>query len=140
VGKLHSHLTYIDETGARESEPVGVGPFIGIWWAEGPTVVAILQTAFSVRTSLPLIDSDFEHCREWESICKNFGRNKDDEYFVVPRGRVLVQRNTGRGLIYHGDATPGATLKRIAKLFRLSTWTRQTDGHYMIGVDDLFDD
>ena len=138
--KLHSHVIYVDEVGARKSEPTDEGPFVGVWWAEGPTVVAILQPASSVRTSLPLIDSDFEHWCEWDSICQRFNKRPRDEYFDVPRGRVLVQRNTGRGLIYHGDATSGATLKRIANLFRLSTWTAQTDGHYMIDAGDLLDD
>ena len=140
MGKLHSHVIYVDKTGARTSEPTGEGPFIGIWWADAHTVVAILQTVSSVRTRLPLIDSNFEHWREWDSICQHFNKRPRDEYFIVPRGRVLVQHETGRGLIYHGDATPGATLKRIAKLFRLSTWTAQADLHYMCDADDLFDD
>ncbi len=140
MGKLHSHVIYVDESGARTSEPTGKGPFVGIWWADAHTIVAILQTVSSVRTRLPLIDSDFEHWREWESICQHFNKTQHDEYFVVPRGRVLAQRDSGRGLIYHGDATSGVTLKRIAKLFRLSTWTAQADLHYMIDADDLFDD
>jgi hypothetical protein len=140
VGKLHSHLIYVDEVGAQKSEPTGEGPFIGIWWAEAHTIVAILQSASSVRTRLPLIDSDFEHWREWDSICQHFNKTQCDEYFDISRGRVLVRRNTGRGLIYHGDATPGATLKRIANLFRLSTWTAVIDDHYRSDFDDLFDD
>jgi GH15 family glucan-1,4-alpha-glucosidase len=76
VEKLHSHVIYVDESGARKSEPTGEGPFVGVWWAEGPTVVAILQAASSVRTSLPLIDSEFDHWREWESICQHFNKTQ----------------------------------------------------------------
>ena len=140
MGKRQNHLIYVDETGARSSAPTGESSFVGIWWADAHAIAAVLQSASSVRIRLPLIDSDFEHWREWESICQHFNKRPRDEYFVVPRGRVLVQRNNGRGLIYHGDATPVATLKRIAKLFRLSTWTAQPDLHYMIDADDLFDD
>ena len=109
----------------------------------GQTLIRLRRYCRLFPASAPACYSsipDFEHWREWESICQHFNKRPRDEYFVIPRGRVLVQHNTGRGLIYHGDATPGATLKRIAKLFRLSTWTAQADLHYMCDADDLFDD
>ncbi len=90
-----NHLIYVNETGARGSEPTGDGPFVGIWWADGPTIAALLQTASSVSASLGMFDSDFEHWREWPSVCQHFHKTKGDEYFGVPRAAFWCSATLG---------------------------------------------
>lgn len=93
-----------------------------------------------MKSRAPLIDSTFEHWRAWNSVCKHFKRGSDEEYFVVPRGRVLLRRQDGAGVIYHGDATSNAMLKRIAKLFELATYTTVVNGHYLMDAEEYFND
>lgn len=126
----------------RLAKPPRQGPHIGIWWENGKTVVAILQSADMVRSELKFLDSELEHWREWPQICRHFGRQQTDDYFEVPRGRVLVRRREGHGILLHGNATSNATLKRIAKIFQIDEWTGQLDEHYLTGPesDRLFDD
>jgi hypothetical protein len=64
----------------------------------------------------------------------------------VPRGRVLLKRRTGEGVIYHGNATTALRLRKIAARFKLSIWNAQRNEHYDVGPDadalfaDEFDD
>jgi hypothetical protein len=83
----------------------------------------------------------FARSRSTRYVCHHFGRTEAHNYYDVPRGRVLLNRKTGRGLIYHGNATRRAVLRRIAKLYGLSKWDDHTDGHYLMGAaaDELFD-
>lgn len=119
------------------------GPLVGIWWDDGTTLKALSHPATAGVSSLePLLDSDLEHWREWSKVCKEFGKLPSDEYFEVPRGRVLYDVGQGRGVIYHGRSTPPERLRGIAEAFRLQAWRAAVDLHYEMGdaVDELFDD
>ena len=56
--------------------------------------------------------------------------------------RVLLRRETGQGIIYHGSATTLARLELIAAEFKLENWKAAVDLHYEFGeaADALFDD
>lgn len=125
----------------RRPAAPGNGPHVGIWWAEGKRIAAMLQAAAEVRASGPLVDSDLEHWREWPNVCQHFGRSKADNYYDVPRGRVLIDRKTGGGIIYHGNSTSSAERELIAKLYVLTQWDGHIDEHYLMGAeaDALFD-
>lgn len=88
-----------------------------------------------------LLDSDLEHWREWPKVCRKFGKVPSDEYFDVPRGRVLYDAGEGRGAIYHGSATPPDRLDKVAEAFQLNAWVAATDLHYEMGdiVDEMFE-
>jgi phosphoglycolate phosphatase-like HAD superfamily hydrolase len=120
----------------------GNSPKVGIWWAEGQRIAAMLQSAAKIRTSELHVDSDLEHWREWPRVCHHFARPKEDNYFDVPRGRVLLNRKTNRGVIFHGNETPSVTCELIAKLYALINWSAHIDEHYLMGAeaDALFDD
>lgn len=118
---------------ARTPTAPGNGPHVGIWWAEGKRIAVMLQPADEVRTSEPYVDSDLEHWREWPKVCHHFGRSKADNYYDVPRGRVLLDRKTGRGIIYHGNETSSVTHAQIAKLYALTQWDTHLDEHYLMG-------
>ena len=117
-------------------------PRIGIWWDDGTTLVALTHDPTSNASNGLLIDSELNHFEEWDRIAAKFGLTANDEYFEVPRGRVLLDRKTGAGVIYHGTATDSSRLRVIAARFRLTAWTAQRNEHYDMGpeADALFAD
>lgn len=118
------------------------GPFIGIWWDDGVRIVAILERPTGEPGTLSLVDSDLLHVCEWPTIAHYFNESPDTEYYVVPRGRVLFDLDRQRGIIYHGNATTKARLRKIAARFGLVDWESRLDDHYLTGeaADDLFRD
>jgi hypothetical protein len=88
------------------------------------------------------VDSDLTHLDAWPTVAAQFHCSRDDDYFVVPRGRVLFERRSDAGVIYHGNETDAATLRRIAKAFNLKRWRAEVDEHYLMGsaADQLFGD
>ncbi|WP_428305443.1 hypothetical protein [Lacipirellula sp.] len=121
---------------------MSLSPQIGIWWDDGTTLVAITHAPESNSSDGTLIDSELNHFEEWERISEQFGLSPNDEYFEVPRGRVLLNRRTEEGIIYHGNATDLSRLQVISARFKLAAWKAQRNEHYDMGpdVDALFDD
>jgi hypothetical protein len=120
-----------------------LAPEVGIWWDDGEQIVAVTHSpAKDASMAAGLIDSHLEHWREWPNVALRLARSADDEYFCVPRGRVLLRRDTGQGMIYHGSATSPARLELIASEFKLTNWKSAVDLHYEFGdaADALFDD
>lgn len=125
---------------ARNSQPL---PLVGIWWDDGQQVVALSHPPLKDGpTAGGFIDSHLEHWREWPDVALRLKRSADDEYFCIPRGRVLIRSGTGQGMIYHGSATTQARLALIAVEFNLEKWKAAIDLHYEFGAaaDALFDD
>ncbi|MDZ4849986.1 MAG: hypothetical protein SGI77_11930 [Pirellulaceae bacterium] len=89
-----------------------------------------------------LCDSEESHNDLWPEAAMQFDVGIDDEYFSIPRGRVLWNPVKLQSIIYHGNRTSAARLKEIATIFKLTVWTTRTDIHYMMGnaADRLFDD
>jgi hypothetical protein len=117
-------------------------PTIGIWWDDGRTIAALAHAPTENASKGPLIDSDLNHFEEWPKVAARFALTPQDEYYDVPRGRVLLRQKTGEGLIYHGNATSKARLRKIAATFQLSTWKARRNEHYDMGpeADALFED
>lgn len=116
---------------------------IGIWWDDGKQIVALTHPPVTSDSTVDtLIDSDLEHWREWPDVALRLARSANDEYFCVPRGRVLLRSKSGQGMIYHGSATTRARLELIAAEFNLKNWKAAIDLHYEVGdaADALFDD
>ena len=113
----------------------GRKPLIGIWWDNGRKTIALSHEVDINSSGGDLVDSDLSHSESWLKICHAFGMTDDDEYFIVPRGRVLYQSIDGRGLIYHGRGTSQRRLKAVAKVFRLTSWISRLDDHYAVGRD-----
>lgn len=117
-------------------------PLLGIWWAMDDVVVALLQPPAQAERSGPLLDSDLAHAREWRKVAVQFNRSAGSKYFEVPRGRVLLERKSGRGVIYHGNETGAATLRQVARAFNLGEWRAEIEEHYLMGAeaDRLFEE
>jgi hypothetical protein len=117
-------------------------PLLGIWWDSSQQIVIVAhgpdkQTAVQAG----MLDSELTHAEEWPKIAKKLGRSSADDYFIVPRGRVLHELKTGRAVIYHGNATSTARLVEIAEAFQLTNWVGRLDDHYSTGesIDALFE-
>ncbi|TWU38693.1 hypothetical protein Q31b_37710 [Novipirellula aureliae] len=117
-------------------------PQIGIWWDNGTQIVAFPHSPGNADSATGLCDSDDAHNDLWPDAAMQFGLTDFEEYFSVPRGRVLWSPIKQTSIIYHGNETTTDRLDEIAKVFRLGEWDSRTDMHYMMGssVDDLFDD
>lgn len=118
-------------------------PLVGIWWDDGQQVVAFSHPPLpSGPTAGGFVDSHLEHWREWPDVALLLKRSADDEYFCIPRGRVLISQRTGQGMIYHGSATTLARLALISAEFKLENWKAAIELHYEFGeaADALFDD
>lgn len=117
-------------------------PLVGIWWDNGTTLVALTHSPDENSHGNDGIDSNLNHADEWDHVAPRFGLSARAEYFSIPRGRVLINRPTGAGLIYHGAATTENRLRVIAAEFRLDAWNGKLDDHYQMGhaADALFDD
>src|SRR4051812_40667708 len=127
---------FFDRDGEVRPAPIRLGVFVGIWWADESTIVAALQDAADGVKMDHLIDSNLEHHRQWPYVCHHFGRTEAHSYNFVPRGRVLLNEKPSRGVIYHGNETVRATLRQIAKLYRLTKWDSHVDARYLVGTED----
>jgi hypothetical protein len=118
-------------------------PQVGIWWDDGETIVVCSHpcTQNVIRTKSRL-DSNLSHMDEWPKVASQLGGSVQDEYFLVPRGRVLYDMKSSTGLIFHGPATDCARLQLIAQRFGLHKWASELDLHYFVGedADRLFDE
>ena len=122
------------------------GPRVGSWWDAagwrgGTELVVLSHPPTENSGGTKLIDSNLNHFEEWDTIAGRLNRTRDDEYFDIPRGRVLLHRSDGSGLIYHGSSTGPDRLKVIAEAFGLTAWESRLDEHYeMISDDDAADE
>lgn len=117
-------------------------PQIGIWWDDGKKIVAFPQEPGRASQITGLCDSDDSHNELWPEVAMRYNADEDDEYFSIPRGRVLWNPVKLQSIIYHGNATNAERLQEIAKVFNLTDWTARADIHYMMGnaADHAFDD
>lgn len=117
-------------------------PQIGIWWDNGRQIVAFPHSPGKAASATGLCDSDDAHNDLWPDAAMQFGLTDFEEYFSVPRGRVLWSPAKQISIIYHGNATKSERLDEIVNVFQLGAWNSLTDIHYMMGssVDNLFND
>ena len=121
-------------------------PLVGIWWDAvgwqgGSDLVVLAHPIAATSSGTRFIDSDLNHFEEWDRIASRLNRSSEEEYFVVPRGRVLYRKTNRVGLIYHGTATSETRLKTIAAAFGYVQWENRLDDHYEMdsgGLDELF--
>lgn len=115
---------------------------IGIWWDDGTRIVLFKQSPRKPDKYTGLCDSDDNHNDLWPEVAMQLGVGPDDEYFSVPRGRVLWDPKTKISVIYHGNATSAERLEKIAEEFGLTNWISRRDIHYSMGseADGLFFD
>ena len=73
----------------------------------------------------------------WEELRSSGGLEKlheslRDEYFCIPRGRVVFHRDNGRFYVYHGNNVTRADLEKVRKSFGLdkAATSFEKDLHY----------
>ena len=118
-------------------------PHVGIWWDNGNTIVVCSHPhTENVTRTRALLDSNLAHVDQWPTVAKQLGQSASDEYFSVPRGRVLLNVDSMTGIILHGHATTRKRLELIARRFGLQAWKSELDIHYFTGpdADRVFDE
>lgn len=111
-------------------------PQVGIWWDNGRTIAAIAHATTERTTSTgSRLDSNLSHADEWTKVARKLRRTTDDEYFSVPRGRVLLDLDSLTGIILHGPGTTRKRLALVARRFGLGQWRAELDAHYFTGMD-----
>ena len=118
-------------------------PRVGIWWDDGKKLVALSHTyTENVSCVAGRIDSNLSHVDQWPEVAGEFNSTAADDYFTIPRGRVLLLADARVGIILHGTATKSSRLRVIARRFDLTHWRAEIDVHYLTGADAdrLFDD
>ena len=117
-------------------------PNIGIWWDTGKKIASFVHRPKNPELETGLCDSDYNHNDLWPDVALQLRVDPNDEYFSVPRGRVLWDPKKKISVIYHGNATSAERLKKIAEEFGLTNWISHRDIHYTLGseADGLFFD
>ncbi len=117
-------------------------PMIGIWWDDGKTIVSFKQSTGKPERITGLCDSDYNHADFWATAAALFKRRTNDDYFGIPRGRVLWNPRKKLAINYHGNATDRSRLELIAVEFGLVQWIAVADLHNSMNghADSLFFD
>jgi hypothetical protein len=111
-------------------------PQLGIWWDNGVIIAKFSHSPTQDTTRIAnRLDSNLTHVDLWSKAAGKLKTNPRNEYFSVPRGRVLLDAQNSTGIILHGPATSIERLRMIAELFGLSTWRSEQDCHYFMGTD-----
>jgi len=105
-------------------------PITGIWWDDGTKIVAFRSETSHACQISGLCDSENSHNDLWPEAAMRYDAGEDDEYFSIPRGRVLWNPVKLQSIIYHGNGTSAVRLEKIAAIFKLSDWTTHSDIHY----------
>lgn len=105
---------------------------IGIWWDNGRTIIAYPVKIGAPDPELGLCDSDDSHVDYWPDAAMLLGAYPVDDYFSIPRGRVMYDPERQISIIFHGNRTDESRLPLIAAEFSLGGWEARRDGHYMI--------
>jgi len=76
-------------------------PQIGIWWDGGEQLVVFSHAPTDVEPIEGICDSELAHADLWPEAAMRFGKTPDEEYFCVPRGRIvwLGTRRTSVGCL-----------------------------------------
>lgn len=119
-----------------------MSPQIGLWWDAGRQIIAFPRPVGQPDAATGICDSDDSHNDLWPEAAMLLDAGTDDEYFSVPRGRVMWNPTERVSIIHHGNGTPAARLPEIAKEFELTKWVPRADINYTMrtAADRLFDD
>jgi hypothetical protein len=109
---------------------------IGIWWDNGTTLVALSHPHLENSTVIAgRDDSHLTHVASWRAVAQRLGMTPKDEYFSIPRGRVIYDSRKDEAIIYHGRSYGQDRLELVASEFALERWTPIVDIHYAFGRD-----
>lgn len=138
---LHPNILIVEGKLRRPVEKIPRNQrWVGIWWHSSEQLLLILQSTKGLTENEGVIDSDLWHSEEWGIALPILKADSAQEYFEIPRGRVVYDVLAKRGVIYHGNETAGSQLKVIAQSCGYRDWTAVLDNHYLMGAaaDALF--
>lgn len=112
-------------------------PQVGIFWIYKSRIFHAETVAVEDGTRYgDAIGGNADHADTWEKLrtCGKLSKlpeNLSDEYFSIPRGRVVFHTDTGRYTILHGSLT-ARQIETVRKYFCLpeDLCDAETDLHY----------
>lgn len=113
-------------------------PRVGIFWLYEHDVAFMHAVPLAEGLAYgDAVGSTKGHADYWEELRSSGGLEKlpvalRDEYFHIPRGRVVFRRDLGRFYVYHGNNVTRADLEKVRKAFGLnkSGTSFEQDLHY----------
>ena len=111
---------------------------LGIFWIYRHEV--FFSHSVPIADGLPYgeaITGTKDHADYWEEL-RSAGElsvlphHLQDEYFSIPRGRVVYHKDTQKFYVYHGNNVTKSDLQKVAKLFDLpkESTSFEQDLHY----------
>ena len=119
-------------------------PHVGIFWFYGGKIIFCHSVPLSEGVTYgDAVTGIKDHADYWEELRKEsllsaLSEEKRNEYFSIPRGRVVWHKDSEKFFVYHGGNIPKSGLQKIARKFRLPQGKTvfEQDLHYC----DLSDD
>ena len=113
-------------------------PRVGIFWLYEHDVAFMHAVPLAEGLAYgDAVGGTKDHADYWEELRSSGELEKlpvvmRDEYFRIPRGRVVFRRDQGRFYVYHGNNVTRADLEKIRKAFGLNKadTTFEQDLHY----------
>lgn len=120
---------------------------LGIFWIYRHEV--IFSHSVPLADGLPYdeaITGTKDHPDYWEEL-RSVGElsvlphHLQDEYFSIPRGRVVYHTDTQKSYVYHGNNVTKSDLQKVAKLFCLpkESTSFEQDLHYCDFSDEQWE-
>jgi hypothetical protein len=119
-------------------------PKIGIFWHYKQKVIGHASPVSAGEESFPgLLDSPKNHTDVWDedpTLLVDFPELRGQEYYSIPRGRVLWNKNDQHAIVYMDSTLFNAESKElITAFFNLEVcevkW--KTDSHYTTKSEDI---
>lgn len=122
-------------------------PKVGIFWLYQHEI--IFSHSVSLAEGLhygEAVTGVKDHADYWEEL-RNGGKLAvlpqalQEEYFLIPRGRVVYHSDTDTFFVYHGNNVSKSDLNKVCKIFNLpkSKTKFEQDFHYCNVTDDDWD-
>ena len=115
-----------------------VSPRVGIFWLYKHEVIFMQSVPPAEGLAYgDAVCSEKSHADYWEELrsvgeLDKLPESLRDEYFRIPRGRVVFHRDNGRFYVYHGNNLTRTDLNKVRKAFGLDrdVTSFEQDLHY----------
>ena len=103
----------------------GKQPFVGIWWFYGGKPLFVHSVPLSLGNHYgDAVTGIKDHADYWEELGKSGALSIippefRDEYFYIPRGRVVFHGDTESFTVYHGNNISKKDLRKVRSVFNL---------------------
>ena len=120
------------------------GPSLGIFWVYGRQLISFAKPINMIPEVAGTADTDLAHADLWDEVVRKHRNLAGQEYWVLPRGRVVLHVRGRWFVIIASSSIVGdqTLVSSIMRRFHLpaSHCRLSNDRHYDPPGDDLFED